>query len=365
MLRSTNTIGNFQYWCAIIFVIFVHLILFYRFFQLQVLEHDIYSEQAENNRIRAISLPAPRGLILDRNDEIIVDNYPTYILYGIDLEVQNEDLNYAIINETTGIPIEILKKNYKSNFRNRFVPTKLAKDLTIIQLSRLEEEKNNLSGIIYKQFPERIFNPKIKASHILGYLKEIDNEVLSNINQNKNYQFGDLLGWSGIEKQYEPILLGKKGVSYYQVDAFGREAGKINDENNILPIPGKNIRTTIDVSLQSLVEKELKNKKGVVIISKPKTGEILSYVSAPDYEPDLFTGLVSNEVWQTITSDSSRPLLNRATNGLYPPGSIYKMVVAFEILEKNLFSKEWSVNCTGKYEFYDRVHRCWLEGGHG
>ena len=85
MLRSTNTIGNFQYWCAIIFVIFVHLILFYRFFQLQVLEHDIYSEQAENNRIRAISLPAPRGLILDRNDEIIVDNYPTYILYGIDL----------------------------------------------------------------------------------------------------------------------------------------------------------------------------------------------------------------------------------------------------------------------------------------
>jgi len=365
VLRSTNSIGKFQYWCAIIFVIFVHLILFYRFFQLQVLEHDIYSKQAENNRIRAISLPAPRGLILDRNDEIIVDNYPTYILYGIDLEVQNEDLNYAIINETTGIPIEILKKNYKSNFRNRFVPTKLAKDLTIIQLSRLEEEKNNLSGIIYKQFPERIFNPKIKASHILGYLKEIDNEVLSNINQNKNYQFGDLLGWSGIEKQYEPILLGKKGVSYYQVDAFGREAGKINDENNVLPIPGKNIRTTIDVSLQSLVEKELKNKKGVVIISKPKTGEILSYVSAPDYEPDLFTGLVSNQVWQTITSDSSRPLLNRATNGLYPPGSIYKMVVAFEILEKNLFSKEWSVNCTGKYEFYDRVHRCWLEGGHG
>ena len=181
MLRSTNKIGKLQYWGAIIFVIFVHLILVYRFFQLQVIEHDIYSKQAENNRIRAISLPAPRGLILDRNDEIIVDNYPTYILYGIDLEVQNEDLNYAIINETTGIPIEILKKNFKSNFRNRFLPTKLAKDLTIIQLSRLEEEKNNLSGIIYKQFPERIFNPKIKASHILGYLKEIDNEVLSKI----------------------------------------------------------------------------------------------------------------------------------------------------------------------------------------
>ena len=174
MLRSQNKIGKFQYWYVIIFVIAIHLVLVYRFFELQVLDHEMYTKQAENNRVRAISLPAPRGLILDRNNEIIVDNYPTYILYGIKSEIQNEDQNYTIINETTGIPIQILKKNYKNNFRNRFLPTKLAKDLTIVQLSRLEEEKNNLSGIIYKQFPERIFNSKIRASHILGYLKEID-----------------------------------------------------------------------------------------------------------------------------------------------------------------------------------------------
>ena len=365
MLKSQNKIGKFQYWYVIIFVIAIHLVLVYRFFELQVLDHEIYNKQAENNRIRAISIPAPRGLILDRNNEIIVDNYPTYILYGIKSEIQNEDKNYIIINKTTGIPIQILKKNYKNNFRNRFLPARLAKDLTIVQLSRLEEEKNDLSGIIYKQFPERIFNSKIRASHILGYLKEIDTESLSNHGKKDSYQLGDLIGWSGIEKKYESILRGKKGVSYYQVDAFGREAGKINNEDNILTIPGNNIKTTIDIPLQSLVESQLKNKKGVIIVSKPKTGEILSYASAPDYEPDLFTGLVSNQDWRTVTSDSSRPLLNRATNGIYPPGSIFKMVVGFEILEKQLVSPDWSVICTGEYEYFDRVHRCWAEDGHG
>ena len=365
MLKSQNKIGKFQYWYVIIFVIAIHFVLVYRFFELQVLDHEMYTKQAENNRVRAISLPAPRGLILDRNNEIIVDNYPTYILYGIKSEIQNEDKNYIIINKTTGIPIQILKKNYKNNFRNRFLPARLAKDLTIVQLSRLEEEKNDLSGIIYKQFPERIFNSKIRASHILGYLKEIDTESLSNHGKKDSYQLGDLIGWSGIEKKYESILRGKKGVSYYQVDAFGREAGKINNEDNILTIPGNNIKTTIDIPLQSLVESQLKNKKGVIIVSKPKTGEILSYASAPDYEPDLFTGLVSNQDWRTVTSDSSRPLLNRATNGIYPPGSIFKMVVGFEILEKQLVSPEWSVICTGEYEYFDRVHRCWAEDGHG
>ena len=136
------------------------MLLIYRFFQLQILNHDLYTKQADSNRIRAISLPSPRGLILDRNGAIIVDNFPTYIIYGIDAEIINKEKNYDIINKTTGIDISILEKNYKNNFRNRFLPIRLAKDLTILQLSRLEEKKHDLSGIIYKQFPERIFNDK-------------------------------------------------------------------------------------------------------------------------------------------------------------------------------------------------------------
>ncbi len=366
MLKSANSISKIQYWFTVFIILFFHIVLIYRFFQLQILNHDLYTKQADNNRIRALSLPSPRGLILDRNGAIIVDNFPTYIIYGIDAEIINKEKNYDIINKTTGIDISILKKNYTNYFKNKFLPVRLAKDLTILQLSRLEEKKHDLSGIIYKQFPERIFNDEIRASHVLGYLKEFDSEMLINANDNNNdYQLGDLVGWSGIEKQYESTLKGNKGVSYYQVDAFGRETEKIELSNSILPVPGKNILTTLDISLQSFIESEFKGKKGVVIVSKPKTGEILSLLSSPDYKPDLFTGLVSNDTWKEVINDPDKPLLNRASNGLYPPGSIFKMIVILELLEKKIVSPDWSVICTGSYEYFDSVHRCWDENGHG
>ena len=363
MLKSSNSISKFQYWFTVFIILFFHIVLIYRFFQLQILNHDLYAKQADNNRIRAISLPSPRGLILDRNGAIIVDNYPTYIIYSIDVEIISKEKNYNIINKTTGIDISILEKNYNNNFRNKFLPVRLAKDLTILQLSRLEEKKHDLSGIIYKQFPERIFNDKIRASHVLGYLKEFDSGML--INSKNDYQLGDLVGWSGIEKQYESTLKGNKGISYYQVDAFGRETEKIELNNSILPVPGKNIITTLDISLQSFVEREFKGKKGVIIVSNPKTGEILSLLSSPDYKPDLFTGLILNDDWKEVVNDPDKPLLNRASNGLYPPGSIFKMIVALELLEKKIVSPDWSVFCTGQYEYFDRVHRCWDENGHG
>ena len=364
MLKSANSISKIQYWFTVFIILFFHIVLIYRFFQLQILNHDLYTKQADSNRIRALSLPSPRGLILDRNGAIIVDNFPTYIIYGIDAEIINKQKNYDIINKTTGIDISILKKNYTNYFRNKFLPVRLAKDLTILQLSRLEEKKHDLSGIIYKQFPERIFNDEIRASHVLGYLKEFDSGMLINTDNN-DYQLGDLVGWSGIEKQYESTLKGNKGVSYYQVDAFGRETEKIELSNSILPVPGKNILTTLDISLQSFIESEFKGKKGVVIVSKPKTGEILSLLSSPDYKPDLFTGLVSNDAWKEIINDPDKPLLNRASNGLYPPGSIFKMIVILELLEKKIVSPDWSVICTGSYEFFESVHRCWDENGHG
>jgi penicillin-binding protein 2 len=171
----------------ITFVIILHSVLAFRFFQLQILDFEFYNKRADSNRIRAISLPASRGLILDRHGEIIVDNYPTYILYGIGAEIRDKQKNYKVISHSIGIDTSILKKNYKNYYRNRFLPTRLVKDLTIEQLSRLEEAKNDLSGIMYKQFPERIYNPKIRASHVLGYLKEMDQEMIQKMVSNGDY----------------------------------------------------------------------------------------------------------------------------------------------------------------------------------
>ncbi len=171
---------------------------------------------------------------------------------------------------------------------------------------------------------------------MLGYLKEIDRQSIEKLGEDNQYEYGDLIGWSGIEKNYESSLRGKKGVTYYQVDAFGREAGKIFGQESILPYPGKNTTTTLDVSLQQLLETELRGRRGVGIVSRPETGGILAYVSAPNYNPDLFTGLISNSDWQSVIADTNRPLLDRVANGLYPPGSIFKMVVAIALLEKKI-----------------------------
>tara|TARA_B100001996_G_scaffold75669_1_gene55872 strand:+ start:464 stop:2236 length:1773 start_codon:yes stop_codon:yes gene_type:complete len=364
VLKSPNIASKARLWVFYVFVVLVHFLIVARFFKIQILDNEKYTKRAQSNYVRALSLPAPRGLILDRNGKIIVDNYPTYVLYAIGAEIKNKNKNYAIISKTTGIDTSILIKNYKNNYRSRFLPTRIAKDLTIEQLSKLEEEKNNLSGIIYKQFPERIYHPKVKATHALGYLKEVDQSMIDNLKTAK-YSYGDLVGWAGIEKQYESSLRGEKGVSYYQVDAFGREAGPVETYSDLLSQPGGDINTTIDLDLQLLVEDIYKDKKGAVIVSKPNTGEVLVYVSSPDYNPDLFTGLVSSADWQTVVSDPNRPLLNRASNGLYPPGSIYKMIVAIELLEKKLIDKNWTSFCKGEYEFYDRAHKCWDKNGHG
>ena len=365
MLRSPNSVPKIKFWTLLGLTLFLHLILLYRFFQLQVLDYDLYTQRANSNRIRATSIPAPRGLILDRNGEIIVDNYPTYVLYGIGGEIINKSRNFSVISRATGIDSSYLSINYKNNYRSRFLPTKLAKDLTISQLSRLEEYKNNLTGIIYKQFPERIFNPKIRASHVLGYLKESDQDYLSSISKKSNYQFGDLIGWSGLERNYETVLRGTKGVSYYQVDAYGREVGTIESQSNTLPIPGNDITTTLDISIQELLESEFKDIRGAGVVSSPKTGGLLAYVSSPDYPPDLFTGLIATKDWELVITDMEKPLLDRVANGTYPPGSIYKMIVAVELLERKLIDKDWSVTCPGYYEFYDRTFKCWKEKGHG
>ena len=364
MLKSPNTGSKTRLWIFYIFVILVHFLIIGRFFKIQIIDNEKYTKRAQSNYVRALTLPAPRGLILDRNGEIIVDNYPTYVLYAIEAEIKNKNNNYEIISRATGIDTSFLIKNFKNNFRSRFLPTRIAKDLSIEQLSKLEEDKNNLSGIIYEQFPERIYHDKVKATHALGYLKEVNQEMIDNL-KIANYNYGDLVGWSGIEKQYESSLRGDKGVSYYQVDALGREAGTVEGYGNLLSQPGGNINTTIDLRLQLLIEDLYKNKKGAVVVSKPQTGEVLAYLSSPDYNPDLFTGLVSSKDWQSIVSDPDRPLLNRASNGLYPPGSIYKMVVAVELLEKKLIDKKWTAFCTGEYEFYDRAHKCWDKNGHG
>ncbi|NHZ84530.1 MAG: penicillin-binding protein 2 [Planctomycetia bacterium] len=346
-------------------VILLMMSLLIRFFSIQFHSYEKYSKRAEVNRIRAIPLNAPRGLILDRNGEIIVDNYPTYVLTGIPGEMIDKRNNFYIISQCTGIDTSVLKSNYDKYYRGKFLPSRIAKDLTFDQLSRIEEHKTDLTGINYIQFPERIYSGRINAPHLLGYVKEVDRTLIKELAEPEKYIYGDLVGWRGLEKVYEKDLRGEKGMYFMEVDAFGREIGISTDRNAEYPVPGNNLVTSILLPLQEMLEKRLDGLKGVALVSNPRTGEILAFVSKPDYPADLFTGTTTIDDWKKIISDPDKPLLNRITHGLYPPGSTLKMITAMALIERNRVSFSETINCSGVYTLGDRDFRCWKENGHG
>ena len=365
MLKSKNLVPRSRLLVANSVIIFVFTILLFRFFHIQIYGYNKYKIRADINRIRAIPTAAPRGMILDRYGQILVDNYPTYILTGLPNEMGNENWSFSVISNCTAIDTAILIDNFDRYFRGRFIPSRITKDLTFDQLSCIEEHKHELTGINYIQFPERSFPSGVHMSHVLGYVKEIDRSLLSNMDEPEQYDVGDLIGWQGIEKQYENQLRGEKGLSFLQVDAFGREVGIVKDINDIKPIPGKDVFTTIDLDLQKTLEKAMSNYKGIALVTNPATGKILAFVSFPDFSPDIFTGNTTLREWREIVNDPTKPLLNRITNGLYPPGSTFKMITAIALLEGLMIEQNEEFECAGIYQFGDRVFKCWKVSGHG
>ena len=365
MLKAENIASIRQYYFTngLLWIIISVLIL--RYFQLQILNFDQYSKKANTNRIRKVTLSSPRGLILDREGRILVDNIPTYILNAIPGELSNKDVKLQFVADIIGIDPSIILTNYEKYYRGRFISTRLAKDLTFEQISKLEENKLNIEGIYYQQFPERAFPSKVNASHILGYVKEVDRDIRNSLDKKNDYELGDVIGWSGLERKYESYLKGKHGVQFFEVDAFGREVGFVDDFPPRDPEPGNDIITTIDMDIQNSLEKAMINKRGVIIVGLPKTGEILGAVSMPDYKPDLFTGRITEQDWREILNHPDKPLVNRFNQGLYPPGSIVKMITEVALLENINFDPLTKIKCDGAFQFGDRIFGCWYTNGHG
>ena len=365
MLKADNIVSLRQYYAVILIVWFCILVLIARYFQIQIISFDTYKKKANTNRIRKITTNAPRGLILDRNGEILVDNNPTYVLTAIPGELSQKGEKFGLISNIIGLDSNMVSKNYKKYYRGKFIPTRLAKDLTFEQVSKLEENKFDLKGIYYQQFPERYFPSKIRASHVLGYVKEVDKEIRKSISSKEEYELGDMVGWNGLEKKYEKYLKGSRGVHFYQFDAYGREMGKVTDLKPQPADPGQNIITTLDLDIQHDVENLMKNKKGVILVGIAKSGEILAAVSSPDFRPDLFTGRMSENEWQNVLFHPDKPLINRFNQGLYPPGSIVKMITQSRLLQNQNFDPNEVYKCEGNYQFGDRLFGCWREKGHG
>ena len=347
-------------------VILLFLILFVKLYTLMIHSYEEFRNKADYNRIRPVITYAPRGNIYDRNGNVLAANSSVYTISVIRDELTDTENELSQVSGYLNIPVKTLKKNMKKYGRGRFLPSRIARDVKVETLSLIEEHKNELPGVIYSTLPVRYYpmQDSIRASHVLGYLREIGPSELSR-KDGRGYVGGDFIGASGLEYFYESHLIGDKGHYYQQVDALGREAGEVSDREPIPAIPGNDLYLTIESKLQADVEKTLEGLKASSVVLNALTGEVLAMVSKPDFRLSDFAGFMEDEEWQRFQNSKEDLLLNRAITGRYPPGSAMKLVTAIAGLEEKLTNLDWTVECTGSYHYGDRVFRCWKEEGHG
>jgi penicillin-binding protein 2 len=347
-------------------VILLFLILFVKLYTLMIHSYEEFRNKADYNRIRPVITYAPRGNIYDRNGSVLAANSSVYTISVIRDELTDTENELSQVSGYLNIPVKTLKKNMKKYGRGRFLPSRIARDVKVETLSLVEEHKNELPGVLYSTLPVRYYpmQDSIRASHVLGYLREIGPSELSR-KDGRGYVGGDFIGASGLEYFYESHLIGDKGHYYQQVDALGREAGEVSDREPIPAIPGNDLYLTIESKLQADVEKTLEGLKASSVVLNALTGEVLAMVSKPDFRLSDFAGFMEDEEWQRFQNSREDLLLNRAITGRYPPGSAMKLVTAIAGLEEKLTNLDWTVECTGSYYYGDRVFRCWKEEGHG
>ncbi len=366
MLKIENKADIFHYRALLFVLCLVLFSLLSRYFYLQVIDYDRHFSKSKINSVKALTTYAPRGLILDRHGEILVDNYPTYILTVTPYELRDKEEQFVKLASILNVDLEELNRRYKKYNRGYFLPTVIAKNLTFEQISKIEEMRLEFPGIQYDRSDERIYSSILNDAHFLGYLREVDREIVPTLDRSLLYRAGELMGWQGVEKQYERELRFSKGVDYIEVDTYGREIFRL-DQDNIPAFPGNDLFLTIDSNLQQYCRNILQDKKGSVLVSNVDTGEILSMVSSPSYDLSVYRGTTSQAEWDSLSSDQDNPLLNRSIRGLYPAGSKLKLITVINLIEDNLLDPSDDLLCTGIYSPPGSTSefRCWNENGHG
>ncbi len=342
----------------IIFILIIGMIAIQTFqlVSMQLLESNKYEEKSQSNSIKAISINTPRGILFDRNIEILVGNKPSFTLQITPSKYnpENEKVIESVLGVNSGYVNRLLKKFKRFS---KYKPITLMRGVDYKIISWLDENRSMLPGISYIVETKRDYSFGINAAHVFGYTKEIDRKTL---NKNKDtYSIGDNIGFSGIEKRYEKFLRGKKGKEYIVVNARQKIVGKHNNgKNDIPPIKGNDLVLTLDYKTQKIAEELLANHKGSAIAIDPTNGEILAYVSSPQYDLSNFAGVTSTALWDSLRSDKAKPLFNRGTISMYPPGSTFKMLVAAAALEKGIITPSYKVNCKGGLKFGNRFFKC-------
>lgn len=342
------------------------LLLFLRLYYLQVVKVTYYKKISENNSIRPLPLLAPRGLISDRNGNILISNFPSYTLLIMPGEVKNLENTIDKLAFFTGVKEQNLVEKIKDSWPYSYQPVRVKRHVDFSTLCVVEERNEELPGIFYQVDLNRKYPTSSWSGHILGYVSEISLEELKKP-EHKGRRFGDLVGKEGVEKMYDDLLKGQKGTKYLEVGATGKVVGELEDKKPVMPLPGSNLELTIDLDLQTFAESSFyPYRSGALIAMDPRNGEILAMLSRPGFDSNIFTGILTQEKWERLVSDPDLPFLNRVSQGLYPPASTLKLLTAGAALEEKIIKENTTFsNCYGFFPFGDRIFRCWEEEGHG
>lgn len=328
---------------------------------LQLIRGDFYYKLSEENRIRLLPLRGLRGKIFDRRGRPLATNRLSFDVALIPQELANPKSTFKKLGELTGGVPEHFRQSLNSGYTAPFVPITILKNIDQKKAFVLEEWKPELSGILVQSKPQRYYPYREIVSHITGYLGEIGPGELKR-GKRYGYQIKDLIGRAGIEGSFDEYLRGKNGGMQLEVDNRGRHVRTLGFRR---PEKGKDIYLTVDIDLQKRLSQLLKGKKGAAIVLNPQNGEVLSLVDSPDYNPNLFIEGRDVQALRKILHNPDSPLLNRAIYGIYPAGSIFKIVVAAAGLESKKITPHTRLFCPGRYKVGNEEFLCWDLDGHG
>jgi penicillin-binding protein 2 len=330
-----------------------------RLWQLQVAQYETLKNRSENNRIRQVALDGLRGSITDRNGKLLVDNRPSFELSIIPKNVPDLDATFLVLSEK--VPIDIPEAREVIKQSRSFDRVVIKRDITREEVAFVQERRYRLPGVFLDIRPIRRYLYHDSAAHLIGYLGAITPDELEAA-QPSVYSRTDFTGRFGVEKAFEPILRGGKGFKIVEVDATGREMAELD---NYPAKQGGRLPLALDIETQKAAEHAMGDRKGAIIALDPATGEILAFVSSPSFDPNRFAFGVTQERWGELVNDERHPLQNRVTQGLYPPASTFKLVVAAAALEVGIIDPHTTVHCPGYFRYGDHTYRCWNRGGHG
>ncbi len=356
--RNDNRLPQERLAAASYVIVGMITLLLLGFWKLQVIDSDKYGVMAERNRVRSIPIIAPRGRMLDRDGRVLVDNYPSFSVLLLRDDMPAVEKNLPAIADGLGLSLDDLKDQLSNTSAlPKFQPIVIKPEATPGDVAFIESHRADIPLLEMLMVHRRRYLPGGFMAHASGYVGEVSEQQIEA--GNGKYRPGDVAGKSGLERQYNDLLVGTDGMRRVIVNSVGKEMGRLSQQE---AIPGKQIQLTIDYDLQQVAENGLGDKKGAVIALDPRTGEVLAFASHPAPDPNDFAIRVSKEEWQRLNEDQGKPLLNRVTQAQLAPGSVFKIIMATAMLESKTPPQNFTAFCPGYGVFYGQMHKCWVYG---